>query len=71
MTQELTFSGLIVKFQFFPLILVVVVPLAAGLLTLQQDGSLGFIWDGSASKQSVLIAVTSCEEAGAVQVGFG
>lgn len=40
-TQELTFSGLIVKFQFFLLILVVVIALAAGLFTPQQEGSMG------------------------------
>lgn len=32
---------MIVKFQFFLLILLVVIPLAAGLLTPQQEGSLG------------------------------
>lgn len=41
LTQDLTFSGLIVKFQFFLLILVVVMPLAAGLFTPRQEGSMG------------------------------
>ncbi|KAF2988171.1 hypothetical protein EK904_014830, partial [Melospiza melodia maxima] len=72
-TQELTFSGLIVKFQFFLLLLVVVMPLAAGQLTPQQEGSMGSSFpsgmacSGSASKQNVLIPVIPCQEARAVQ----
>lgn len=55
MTQELTFSGLIVKFQFS--LLVVVIPLVAGLPTPQQEGSMGrgfpsgMACTGSASNQ--------------------
>lgn len=54
-TQELTFSGLIVKFQFS--LLVVVIPLAAGLPTPRQEGSMGrgfpsgMVCTGSASSQ--------------------
>ncbi|CAM9817851.1 unnamed protein product, partial [Bubo scandiacus] len=40
-TQELTFSGLILKFWFLLLILVVLIPLATGLLTPQQKSSMG------------------------------
>lgn len=82
MTQELTFSGLIVKFQYFVLLLVVVTTTTnPGLLGCwaaytQQEGSVGrgfpsgMACTGSASKQNVFIPVIPCQEAGAVQVGF-
>lgn len=73
-TQELTFSGLIVKFQFFLLVLVVGIPLAASTPAGREHRQRVSIRDGLhwfSQKQNVLIPVIPSQEAGAVQVGFG
>lgn len=68
----LTFSGLIFKFQFLLLILVVLIPLAIGLLTPQQKGPMGKAFPSvmtcivSGNKQNVLIHATRQWEASPV-----